>query len=89
LRTGTWSWPSRSHREVPTLTLEEALGLLFLYAEKDPLCYEKAALRWLSMNVSKGKAVSLLKVQLVSSELAELRGVEREHAARPLTELVR
>jgi hypothetical protein len=36
-----------SAREVGKLTLEEALRLLFLYAEKDPIRYERAALRWL------------------------------------------
>jgi hypothetical protein len=36
-----------SAREVGNLTLEEALRLLFLYAEKDPTKYERAALRWL------------------------------------------
>jgi hypothetical protein len=36
-------------REV-RLTLEEALSLLFLYAERDPVRYERkrAALRWLA-----------------------------------------
>jgi hypothetical protein len=74
-------------REVPNLTLEEALRLLFLYAEKDPARYEKAALRWLSMYVAKGKAVTLLKVQLASCALAELRAGERQHAAKVLVEL--
>jgi hypothetical protein len=69
-------------REVPNLTLEEALRLLFLYAEEDPLRYEKAALRWLDLYLAKGKAVSLLKMNLASAALVELRGVEREHAAR-------
>lgn len=74
-------------REVTNLTLEEALRLLFLYAEKDPARYDKAALRWLSMYVSEGKAVTLLKVQLAASALAELRGGERQHAAKLLTGL--
>jgi hypothetical protein len=74
-------------REVPNLTLEEALRLLFLYAEKDPLRYDRAALRWLGMYLSKGKAVTLLKAQLAASALAELRGAEREHAAKLLIEL--
>ena len=74
-------------REVPNLTLEEALRLLFLYAENDPLRYEKAALRWLDLYLANGKAVSLLKVNLAASALAELRGVERAHAAKLLAEL--
>jgi hypothetical protein len=72
-------------REVTNLTLEEALRLLFLYAEKDPLRYERAALRWLDLYLAKGKAVSLLKAQLAATALAELRGVERAHAAKLLT----
>jgi hypothetical protein len=60
-------------REVPNLSLEEALRLMFLYAEKDPARYEKAALRWLGMYLVKGRAVSLLEVQLAASALAELR----------------
>jgi hypothetical protein len=43
-------------REVK-LTLEEALRLLFLYAERDPIRYERAALRWLSRYLAEGKAV--------------------------------
>jgi hypothetical protein len=74
-------------REVGNLTLEEALRLLFLYAEKDPLRYDRAALRWLARYVRDGKDVTLLKAQLASSALAELRGGERQHAAKLLTEL--
>ena len=74
-------------REVPNLTLEEALRLLFLYAEKDPIKYDRAALRWLARYLRDGKAVTLLKAQLAASALAELRGVERQHAAKLLIEL--
>ena len=70
-------------REVTNLTLEEALRLLFLYAEKDPIKYERAALRWLARYATGGKAVTLLKVQLAASALAELRAGERQHAAKP------
>jgi hypothetical protein len=65
-------------REVPNLTLEEALRLLFLYAEKDPARFDRAALRWLDLYLAKGKAVSLLKAQLAATALAELIAVERE-----------
>jgi hypothetical protein len=71
------------------LTLEEALRLLFLYAEHDPIKFDRAALRWLARYVSEGKAVSLLKAQLALSALAELRAGEREAAAKMLTELAR
>jgi hypothetical protein len=39
----------------------------FLYAEKDPVKFERAALRWLARYVTEGKAVSLLKAQLALS----------------------
>jgi hypothetical protein len=48
-------------RQLGQLPLDEALRLLFLYAEKEPIKYERAALRWLSRYVTEGKAVSLLK----------------------------
>jgi hypothetical protein len=75
-----------SAREVK-LTLEEALRLVFLYAERDPIRYERAALRWLARYITDGKAVTLLKAQLAVSALAELRAGEREQAAKLLVEL--
>ena len=75
-----------SAREIKRLTLEEALRLLFLYAEKEPIKYERAALRWLARYVSDGKAVSLLKAQLALSALAEIRAGEREAATKLLVE---
>ncbi len=65
------------------------LRLLFLYAEKEPLKFERAALRWLGRYVTEGKAVSLLKTQLALAALSELRVGEREAAAKLLTELAR
>jgi hypothetical protein len=74
-------------RELGRLSLEEALSLLFLYAEKEPIKFERAALRWLARYVTAVKAVSLLKAQLALAALAELRAGEREQAAKLLTEL--
>jgi hypothetical protein len=65
-----------------------ALRLLFVYAEKEPIKYERAALRWLGRYVTEGKAVSLLKAQLALAALAELRAGEGEAAAKLLTGLV-
>ena len=78
-----------SAREIGSLTLEEALRLLFLFAEKDPIRYERAALRWLIRYVRDGKAVSLLTAQVALSALAEFRAGEREQAAKLLIELAR
>jgi hypothetical protein len=33
-------------REIGRLTLEEALSLVLLYSEHDPIKFERAALRW-------------------------------------------
>jgi hypothetical protein len=76
-------------RELGRLRLEEALRLLLLYAEKEPIKFERAALRWLGRYVTEGKAVSLLKAQLAIAALSELRAGEREAAAKLLTELAR
>ena len=74
-------------RQLGQLTLENALRLLFLYAEKEPIKYDRAALRWLGRYVTEGKGVSLLKAQLALAALAELRTGNREAAATLLTEL--
>jgi hypothetical protein len=76
-----------SAREIGNLTLEEALRLLFLYAEKEPIKYERAALRWLTRYVTDGKAVTLLNAHLALAALAELRAGDRERAAKLLVEL--
>jgi hypothetical protein len=76
-------------RQLGQLTLDNALRLLFLYAEKEPLKYDRAALRWLGRYVTEGKAVSLFKAQLALAALAELRAGEREAAAKLLSELAR
>jgi hypothetical protein len=68
-------------RQLGRLTLDNALKLLFLYAEKEPIKFERAALRWLGRYVTEGKATSLLKAQLALAALSELRAGERESAA--------
>jgi hypothetical protein len=76
-------------RQLGRLSLEHALRLLFLYAEKEPIKFERAALRWLARYVTEGKAVSLLKAQMALAALSELRAGEGEAAAKMLMELVR
>ena len=41
-------------RELPNLSLEDALQLVHLYAERESPKYEKAALRWLERCLSEG-----------------------------------
>jgi hypothetical protein len=76
-----------SAREVGKLTLEEALRLLSLYAAKDPVRYERAALRWLVRYLTEGQAVTLLSAHLALSALAELRAGDGPQAAKLLVEL--
>ena len=76
-------------RQLGQLQLDQALRLLFLYAEKEPIKFKRAALRWLGRYVTEGRAVSLLKTQLALVALSELRAGGREHTAKLLTELVR
>jgi hypothetical protein len=74
---------------VPKGSLAMALRLLVLYAEKEPIKFERAALRWPARYVTEGKMVSLLKAQLALAALAELRAGEREAAAEIIMELAR
>jgi hypothetical protein len=76
-----------SAREVGHLTSEEALRLLFLYAEKDPVRYERAAVRWLVRYLTEGKSVTLLSAHLALSALGELRAGDGQQSANLLTEL--
>jgi hypothetical protein len=55
-------------------------------AEKDPLRYERAALRWLVRYLTEIKP-TLLSAQLALSALGELRAGDSAHAARMLVEL--
>jgi hypothetical protein len=76
-------------RQLGQLPIDQELKLLFLYAEKETIKFERAALRWPTRYATEGKAVSLLNAQLGLSALAELRAGEREAAAKLLGELVR
>jgi len=77
-------------REVGGLTLEEALKLVLLYADREPAKFERAALRWLSRYVIEGRAPSLLKASMALAALSELRTAgERQAAAKLLAELAR
>jgi hypothetical protein len=75
-----------SAREVGSLTLEEALRLLFLYAEKDPARYERAVLRWLRRYLAEGEP-TLLDAQVALSSLAGLRAGDSRQATKLLVEL--
>jgi hypothetical protein len=64
-------------RELGRLTLEEALRLLFLYAEHDPIKFERAALRWLARYHTTRSSRSLA-ADLPAVSMREASEVERE-----------
>ena len=72
-------------REVGNLTLDEALLLVFLYAEKEPIKFERAALRWHARYVTECSP-PLLRAQIALAALSELRAGS-EAARRVLGEL--
>ena len=66
-------------RELPNLPLEDALHLVYLYAEHWSPKYEKAALRWLERYLAEGTP-SLRDVARVTASLAERHGGMDSHA---------
>jgi len=69
-------------RELPSLSLEDALELVHLYSEKESPKYEKAALRWLGRYLAEGEPTLELFARAVR-RLAELeRGVSGSGSAR-------
>ena len=56
-------------RELPSLSLEDALELVHLYAERGSPKYEKAALRWLQRYLTE-REPRLLQLAEVAANLA-------------------
>ena len=59
-------------REMTRLPLEDALQLVYLYAELDNPKYEKAAMRWLERYLAEGEP-RLTDFATVAASLAERR----------------
>jgi len=57
-------------RELPNLSLQDALQLVHLYAERGSPKYEKAALRWLQRYLEEGDT-SLVQFARLTSGLAK------------------
>jgi len=57
-------------RELPNLSLEDALQLVHLYAERESPKYERAALRWLQRYLAEGSP-RLQHVANAASDLAQ------------------
>ena len=62
-------------RELPNLTLEDALRLVHLYAERGSPKYEKAALRWLERYLTEGSP-RLLHFAEIATNLARRESVD-------------
>jgi len=58
-------------RELPNLSLEDALQLVHLYAERGSPKYERAALRWLERYLTEGSP-TLGHFAAVTRDLAQL-----------------
>jgi hypothetical protein len=69
-------------REVGKLNLEEALKLVFLYAEKDQIKFERAALRWLARYITEGASWRRFPASSSSPALASSKLKRRERELR-------
>lgn len=58
-------------RELPDLPLEDALQLVYLYAERGSPKYERAAMRWLERYLSEGSP-RLQHFAVLATDLANL-----------------
>jgi hypothetical protein len=65
-------------RELPNLSLEDALQLVYLYAECESPKYEKAALRWLERYLAEGSP----RLQHFAELAAELARRDTSDAVR-------
>jgi hypothetical protein len=65
-------------REMPSLSLADALQLVHLYAEKESPKYERAALRWLGRYLAEGKPTLELFARSVLSLAERQRGAAGE-----------
>jgi hypothetical protein len=65
-------------RELPNLSLEDALQLVYLYAECESPKYEKAALRWLERYLAEGSP----RLQHFAELAAELARRDASDAVR-------
>lgn len=75
-------------RELATLSLDNALKLCVLLAERDPPRYERAGLRWLERFIAE-QSPPIAEVALAASALAELRHSRRGAGLGSLERLAR
>jgi len=75
-------------RELGQLSLDDALDLCRLLAERDPARFERAALRWLERLIAE-RLPPLAEIALAASAFAELRHGDRQTGVASLERLAR
>jgi hypothetical protein len=75
-------------RELPQVSLENALRLVCLYAEAGDDKFEHAAVRFLGRLITERRDTTIGSVQLAAGALMELRGHRRETAVIVLRRLL-
>jgi hypothetical protein len=74
-------------RDLPQLSLSDALALLVLIAEKEPRLYERAAVRWAGRFLLERRP-TLAEAELALAALGTARGEHRSVAVSVLRTLV-
>jgi len=75
-------------RELPFMSLGNALALVVGYARAGSPKFEAAAVRWLARFALEGRDVRLADVQLAAAALGCLRGPKYERAEKTLLRLL-
>jgi hypothetical protein len=75
-------------RELPNVTLENALRLVLVYAQADDPKFEHAAVRWVGRLIAERRDTTIGSVQLAAGALMELRGHRRDTAVTVLRALL-
>jgi hypothetical protein len=71
-------------RDLPQLSLADALELTVLVARKDPPRHQRVAARWLLRYLEEDPHATIDEAVLVASSLVALTGVAHEEAAQTL-----
>lgn len=73
--------------ELSRISLEDALALCLITAERQPAKFERAASRWIARYLEEEPRVELEELRLTTELLVSLRGPHAGAAARALHEL--
>jgi hypothetical protein len=71
-------------KDLPQLSLADALELTVLVARKDPRRHKRVAARWLLRYLEEDPHATIEEAVLAAASLAALTGVAREEAAQTL-----